>query len=249
MALLNLKKKSKLKEIHRQGETPVLETHEREELLQTKLSEDEEQRLMQSFTSLVIDQNLAIPREEINQAIEQLKTLAINIRQIQKQTVIQIGEKIDRARTLLQKYGDTTRTFTEWLELTFNSRRTAFNILSLYDLYKNTQEKVLREKIIGIPLKAAYQIASRNIEIGEKLAFIEEFNGDKAEDWIEALRTRFPAETHSKKSSYHPYFQQIEKALHILQKRSKQFKTQDWRRIKEIAGQLQKILDYENNKK
>ncbi|MBM3202257.1 MAG: hypothetical protein FJZ56_07630, partial [Chlamydiae bacterium] len=66
--------------------------------------------------------------------LEELTKITAELKSIQKQAVVLIGERIYKAREILKAYGDQT-TFTAWIDATFQSRKTAYNALAFYDLY------------------------------------------------------------------------------------------------------------------
>ena len=67
---------------------------------------------------------------EIKRDIARVQNITAEVRSINKQGLILIGERLTKAREILRKYGDGTSTFSDWLVKTFGSKRTAYNILS-----------------------------------------------------------------------------------------------------------------------
>jgi hypothetical protein len=60
-----------------------------------------------------------------------VQTMTAEIKAIQKQSIILIGERIAHVRTILRFYRDGT--FTLWMKETFKSKQTGYNILSYYE--------------------------------------------------------------------------------------------------------------------
>ncbi|MBM3194810.1 MAG: hypothetical protein FJZ60_03495, partial [Chlamydiae bacterium] len=82
----------------------------------------------------------------------ELKTLASEIRAIGRQGTLLTGERVARARVILLDYKEGA--FTDWLNVTFGSRKTAYNALRYFELYEALAID-LKEKFKKMPLKSA----------------------------------------------------------------------------------------------
>lgn len=110
---------------------------------------------------LLVDNFIAgtASEKEVEADIAELKLLTAEIKAISKQGVILVGERVHQAGELLKPYKDGA--FTKWLESTFGSRKTGYNMLNYYTLYNELQNDDLRQKFKKFPQRAAYMLASR----------------------------------------------------------------------------------------
>lgn len=126
--------------------------------------------------------------------IEHLKTLTAEIRSIQKQSALLIGERVFTAREILKKYRNGATTFTEWLSATFSSRRTAYNCLGYYELYCALPGEKLKKQLQAMSHKAVYILASRTGSWEKKIDIVERFSHLKQEEIIPIIQKAFPLE-------------------------------------------------------
>lgn len=124
--------------------------------------------------------------------IEQLKTITAEIRSIQKQSALLIGERIGKAREILKKYRHGATTFTQWLSNTFSSRRTAYNCLAYYELYCALPGEKLKKQMQTMSHKAVYILASRTGSWEKKIDIVEKFSHLKQEEILPIIRKAFP---------------------------------------------------------
>lgn len=135
---------------------------------QVKLSDSEECQI----EKLLVDNYSTDTggEKKVAEDIEEMKKITMEIKTIGKQSILLQGERIHKARSILKNYKRSQSTFTQWLEKTFKNRRTAYNILSYYELYCSLPNESLRVSMKKIPLQAAYTLASRegNMEVKEE---------------------------------------------------------------------------------
>jgi len=169
--------------------------------------------------------------------VETIKNITAEVKSISKQGVILIGERVARARTILKKYGDGQTPFTTWLTATFGSRRTAYNLLSYFELYTALPTITLKDKMKALPLKAAYALASRQGELSEKAAIIAEYNGEKPAIFIEQLREKMPLKTTDRRASKEKVrLDALEKAVNNITKAP--LSSEGVKRLRQILSQL-----------
>lgn len=104
----------------------------------------------------------------------ELKRLTSEIKTIGKQGIILSGERVKRAQTLLKNYKNGT--FVKWIDFTFSNRKTAYNMLSYFDLYNELPNQETKEQFKKIPMKSAYIIASRTANLNIKKEVINQFH-------------------------------------------------------------------------
>lgn len=131
--------------------------------------------------------------------------MTAELRSIQKQAVILVGERIFRIREMFQrkKLGDLV--FSKWLSLTFASKKTAYNALSLYEFFQQIPEEGTREKVKTLPLKAMYILASRKGSLKKKCEIVNRFEGKRQHELILEIQKAFPiheADGRKKHSSF-----------------------------------------------
>ncbi len=153
-----------------------------------ELSEKEAQEI----ENLLQEGAHALSAVEVKRDVQLMQNLTAEVRSINKQGVILIGERLTRAREILRRYGDGKSTFADWLIKTFGSKRTAYNILSYYELHQALPDASVREKFKSLPLKAAYVLASRSGEVAEKAQMVEAYAGEKPKLMIEKIQKTFP---------------------------------------------------------
>lgn len=121
-----------------------------------------------------------------------LKNITAEIKAINRQGTVLIGERIQKANDLLKPYRDGT--FTQWAEFALGSKRTAYNLLSYYRLYTDLPSHSLRECFRKLPQKAAYFLASKDVELEEKFKIIENYSDSSADELIMLIQDRFPTD-------------------------------------------------------
>lgn len=135
---------------------------------------------------------------KVAQDWQEMKNLTAQIKAIGKQGTVLIGERVYKAREVLKSYKDGT--FTKWLELTFGTRKTGYNMLAYYELYNALPHDSLKEIFKKIPQRAAYILASRDGDVGAKAEIIREYHGLSHEELVILIQDRFPAASGDKRS-------------------------------------------------
>ncbi|WP_100933919.1 CT583 family protein [Candidatus Chlamydia corallus] len=106
-----------------------------------------------------------------------IKTLTCQIKSIQKQHVLLIGEKIYKVRELLKTIESSDTTFSSWISLVFSTKSSAYNALAYYELFTYLPSKTEQLLLQSIPYKAAYLLASRKGSIERKLEVMKKITG------------------------------------------------------------------------
>ncbi len=194
-----------------------VESEELKQLLETTAPEDTDARTIQRDFDL-------------------LKNITAEIKSIQKQSVHLLGERIIKAKEILKLYGDGSTTFTKWLDVTFSSRRTAYNCLAYYEFYEALPNDDLRKRLKLMSHKAVYMLASRQGDLVQKLKIVEDFYHLKQDELIPIIQEYFPVfETEKKsESALEGDFADLERLLVRLSKRKAFFKLKHQQRLKTI---------------
>jgi hypothetical protein len=116
--------------------------------------------------------------------LKKIKSITKTVKSIQKQSYMLIGEQLFEAKKIFDKKVGKERDFSKWLDLTFSSRKTAYNILNYYQL-ESKLSVPMKNKLREIPLKAAYAISSNSkLEMGDKKQIIKEYEGETSKEVI-----------------------------------------------------------------
>ena len=120
---------------------------------------------------------------------DDLINITAEIQSISRQGVVLIGERVAKARALLKSYREGT--FSRWLELAFGNKKTGYNILSYYDLYKALPDPSVQKKLHKMPKSAAYILASRQVDLEKKVSVINECCDLKYKDIVRHIKYEF----------------------------------------------------------
>jgi hypothetical protein len=137
--------------------------------------------------------------EEIKTDVKKLQSLTADIKAIGRQGTVLIGERVFQAMQILKPYKNGT--FTKWLESTFGAKKTGYNCLAYFELYRGLPDDDLREKFKKIPLRSAYILASREGEPKVKEEIIREYHELGHHELITMIQKRLPL-LHEDKRSY-----------------------------------------------
>ncbi len=182
--------------------------------------------------------------EQVRDDLAQLKTITLEVKAIEKQGVLLIGERLFKARAILVKYGRGIESFTAWLNITFKHRSTAYNVLSYYELYKTLPNPELQKKLKEMPHKAAYVLASRKGEIGQKVEIVEKCHEMRADDIIAIIQDKFPVPIKDEKKASIPdaLLDTIRANLRKLLNRKRSLKEGHFTAINECKNLLDALL-------
>lgn len=177
---------------------------------------------------------------QIEKDVEEIKALTAEIKAIAKQGIILMGERVYKAREILKSY--INGTFTKWLEVTFGSRKTGYNLLAYYELYHKLPDLELKEKFKKIPQKAAYILASREGDIEKKLEIIGNYHGLSAQELIFLIQESLPLIPRNRKirKKHTKIISYFYEAIHKLKKYKEQLSIED----KEDLVKLRSTIDY-----
>ena len=224
-ALATLEPPNAFRSVFSFQELDQIESQELQQLLETTAPQDEDP--------------LSIQRD-----FDLLKNITAEIKSIQKQSVLLLGERIQRAREILKKYGDGSTTFTKWLDATFSSRRTAYNCLAYFEFHEALPTDHLRECLKLMSHKAVYMLASRQGSIDQKFKIVEDFYNLKQTEIIPIIQEHFPLVENEKKGtlSIEIDLDDFERLLERLKKRKSLFQHKHHQRLKEMQQLLNNLI-------
>jgi predicted transcriptional regulator len=182
--------------------------------------------------------------EYFERDLEQLTQLTAELKSIQKQAVVLIGERIAKAREILKSYGDQ-RTFTAWIDATFQSRKTAYNALSFYDLYHSLSNDFLRDQLKKMPMKASYILASRQGPHKLKEELIKTYEGEKQAEIIERIQSKLPVpldDQRSKGDNKERLLSEIARKLSSLEDAKNELISEHAVQIEDLIDRLTRLL-------
>lgn len=181
--------------------------------------------------------------EKVKEDVDQIKAITSEIKAIQKQGIVLIGERVEKAKQILKSYRDGT--FTIWLKQTFRSKQTGYNILAYYDFYKALPTLELKEAFRKLPQKAAYTLASRAGELGDKVGILQDPSIAGSNDILMHIREKLPLPQDDKRRSKGEVALMVEalhKAATALQKRGGKLPDHFRAQLLEIRSAIDQIL-------
>ncbi|OGN61516.1 MAG: hypothetical protein A3F09_06200 [Chlamydiae bacterium RIFCSPHIGHO2_12_FULL_49_11] len=166
------------------------------------------------------------------------------LRSVQKQAVILVGERIFRVREMLREKKEGDFVFTKWLSLVFSSKKTAYNALALYEFFLELPDEGAREKVKTMPLKAIYILASRRGDVEKKRDLIDRFEGGPQELLIEEIKRTFPLPQQDKRNARKRgagLVFELERLIRLVQNDA--FAQNDLREAREKLIELKRLLE------
>ena len=134
----------------------------------------------------------------LDRDFQQLKSLMSEIKAIQKQSIVLLGERIHKVRLIFKSYREGT--FTKWLKIAFHSKQTGYNILAYYEFFKSLPAD-LQDVFKRLPQKAAYTLASRDGTLEEKVTVLRDLDLIGSENLLLEIRERLPIATEDRRKT------------------------------------------------
>jgi hypothetical protein len=183
--------------------------------------------------------------EQIRKDAIQLKNITVEVRAIEKQGILLVGERLCKAREILVKYGRSNDGFLSWLKIAFKQFSTAYNAISYYELYKALPKPDLQARLKEMPNKAAYVLASRKGPIEEKAEIIEKYSDLRADEIITIVQDKFPtfSKRESKKSTAQALILSVRVGLKKLLTKKRLLENEDLKAISECRELIDAILE------
>lgn len=160
------------------------------------LEKDEAEQIEKLLADNTLNDFISFEQLEKDKA--NLKSITAEIKAIGKQGAILMGERVHRANELLKSYKDGT--FTKWLEVTFGTRKTGYNLMNYYALYNELPNEELRQKFKKIPQRAAYILASRKADnIETKAEIIDQYYNLGPQELVDVIQEKLPLSSNDKR--------------------------------------------------
>ena len=155
------------------------------------LDQQEEEKIRKFLSENLEFKDLCKEKDyvRLDRDFEQIKILTSEIKAIQKQNLVLLGERIHEVRLIFKSYKEGT--FTKWLKITFNSKQTGYNILAYYEFFKSLPAD-LQDVFKRLPQKAAYTLASRDGSLEKKISILRDLDLIDSETLLLAIRERLP---------------------------------------------------------
>ena len=162
------------------------------------------------------------------------------IKAINKQGALLIGERVYKAHEILKSYVDGT--FVKWIDATFDSRRTGYNMLSYYELYLSLPNHA-KENFKKMPQKAAYMLASRGGDINKKAEIISGYHDLKASDLILLIDEQMPSSKRTSSDNSQFSFSEILRFLKKVQAKKNHLSDKDKETLRNVVELINSILE------
>ena len=205
---------------------------------------EEEVRSMQ----LIFSEHMAgqYDEESVRDDFRNLVQITTEVKSIQKQAVLLIGERVAKVRAILKKYSDEKGAFTKWLKHTFNTLKTAYNALSFYEMYQVLPDEDLKKNFKAMPQKASYILASRQGDFGVKCDIIRDYKGERQKEVIDTIVEKLPVAQGDKRGRQElgaRTLMEMEQLLDVLDRRIGLIKPSDKDRIEKMILRLRSLVD------
>lgn len=180
--------------------------------------------------------------EQTSRDADQLKQITAEIKAISRQGAILLGERVYRAREILKAY--QSGAFTQWLEATFGSRKTGYNMLAYYELYNALPHDGLKEKFKQMPNRAAYILAAKQGDFQAKVAMINENYQLGHRELVGLIRSAFPTLSrapHGARFEIKKLGIALNQALKEAKKQKYSFSREEQAVLKELMGSIYQL--------
>ncbi len=187
-----------------------------------------------------------IQEQQLTEDIRKLEEITAQIKSIDRQAVVLVGERIAQAKRIFSHYPKGYQTFSEWLKQTFGSRTAPYQTLRYFQLHHSLPTEQLQKQLKQMPLKAGYVLASRQGNFAEKIKIIQKFYHCKQEEIIPQIRELLPLSSEDKRrgpSRFDRAINILEKTLLEITQKPKQLDPTQKERLEKLCLQLQEILE------
>ncbi|MBI5274141.1 MAG: CT583 family protein [Chlamydiales bacterium] len=177
--------------------------------------------------------------------LKELSQLTSEVRSIQKQGIILVGERVQKVKMIFHKYPTREKLFTKWITFAFGSIKTAYNALAFYELYQELPDDQLKQKLKSMPAKTSYMLASRKGDVKDKISVIESYAGQTHDEIIETIQEKFPLKEDDKRKSEQQerMIKKIATITNYLTRSGKKFNKAEQGIILHIIDQLTNLIE------
>lgn len=193
-----------------------------------------------------IDHSMNPDEETLREDFRELVTITQEVRGVQKQAIILLGERIHKVRDIFKKYGAEKGGFSRWLDYAFSSRKTAYNMLAFYELHESLPSIELKEQLKRMPAKASYILASRAGHSFLKEEIIREYQGEKQQEMLDKIQEKLPispSDNRSKRDVGAKTLDEMERLLNILDRRMATVNPNERDRFEKMILRLRTLVD------
>ncbi|MCA9486008.1 MAG: CT583 family protein [Nanoarchaeota archaeon] len=203
-----------------------------------KLDQGEAKHLEEILENNWIPENLS--EIQSKETLEKLKTITSEIKSISRQGAFLIGERVVQAREMLKNYKNGT--FLLWLEATFGSVRSGYNMLTYYELFRALPDEDLRSKYKSMSQKAAYSLANRRGDIHRKIEIIDKYFNLNSKELISIVQKEFSNRDQRSKKAVVSLINRLLESVDQLVKRKRELTKEDLEDIKYARSRLGEAL-------
>jgi hypothetical protein len=188
--------------------------------------------------------SLSPSRHQFDSDFSQLVQITSELKAIQKQAVILVGERICAVREIFKRHGGEGLGFTAWLSLAFNAKKTAYNAMAYYELYSALPTDDLKHKMKQMPVKVSYVLASRSAPEPIKFSIIDSYQGEKQREMLDRIEEHIPilGDKRSLRTLGEKAVDDLERIIDTLMRRKKHIHENEKSRIDEVLHKLQELL-------
>ena len=182
--------------------------------------------------------------EEIDKDFSQLVQITSELKAIQKQAVILVGERICAVREIFKRHGGEGIGFTAWLSLAFNAKKTAYNAMAYYELYSVLPTDDLKTKMKQMPVKVSYVLASRKAPEKLKFSIIDSYQGEKQREMLDRIEEHMPiqGDKRSLRTLGEKAVDDLERIIETIMRRKKHIHESEKTRIDHALHMLEDLI-------
>ena len=186
--------------------------------------------------------------EDIEKDFSQLVQITSELKAIQKQAVILVGERICAVREIFKRHGGEGIGFTAWLSIAFNAKKTAYNAMAYYELYSALPNDELKTKMKQMPVKVSYVLASRKAPEKLKFSIIDSYQGEKQREMLDRIEEHIPinGDKRSLRTLGEKAVDDLERIIETLMRRQKHIHGEEKKRIDSAMHKLGHLLHSAN---
>lgn len=182
--------------------------------------------------------------EEIDKDFSQLLQITSELKAIQKQAVILVGERICAVRDIFKRHGGEGIGFTAWLSIAFNAKKTAYNAMAYFELYSALPTEELKTKMKQMPVKVSYVLASRKAPEKLKFSIIDSYQGEKQREMLDRIEEHMPiqGDKRSLRTLGEKAVDDLERIIETIMRRKKHIHSQERTRIDNALHMLEELI-------
>ena len=188
-----LSRKGESKEVVQKGFTP-------HNSFRTIFNAEEDETQEREFLQDLFDTHLVESEDykKITRDLDDLVKVTSELKSIQKQAVLLVGERIFQVRRILKNYATESDMFIKWIDRTFSSRKSAYNALSFYEFYSSLADDALKTNYKRMPAKISYILASKKADFDKKVQIVKNYQGQKQGEMLAIIKEELTTKKLSK---------------------------------------------------